>query len=43
MPNWAYTSYRIVGEKEEVNDLYGKIKQLENRQVFDSLKQLLNI
>ena len=32
MPNWAYTSYRIVGKTEEVNDLYGKIKQLENMQ-----------
>ena len=32
MPNWAYTSYRIVGKTEEVNDLYAKIKQLENMQ-----------
>ena len=30
MPNWAYTSYRIVGKAEEVNDLFTKIKQLEN-------------
>ena len=32
MPNWAYTSYRIVGKTEEVNDLYAKIKQLDNMQ-----------
>ena len=30
MPNWAYTSYRIVGKKEEVQDLYSKIQQLQN-------------
>ena len=30
MPNWAYTSYRIVGKTEEVNDLYSKIQQLQN-------------
>lgn len=30
MPNWAYTSYRIVGKKEEVQDLHSKIQQLQN-------------
>ena len=30
MANWAYTSYRIVGKKEEVTDLYNKIQQLQN-------------
>lgn len=30
MPNWCYTSYRIVGKTEEVNDLYTKIQQLQN-------------
>ena len=30
MPNWAYTSYRIVGKKEEVQDLYSKIQQFQN-------------
>lgn len=30
MPNWAYTSYRIVGKKEEVQYLYSKIQQLQN-------------
>ena len=29
MPNWCSTSYRIVGKKEEVNDLLAKIKQLD--------------
>ncbi len=32
MPNWAYTSYRIVGKVEEVNELYSKLQQLENMQ-----------
>ena len=32
MPNWAYTSYRIVGKKEEVNELYSKLQQLKNMQ-----------
>ena len=30
MANCAYTSYRIVGKKEEVTDLYNKIQQLQN-------------
>lgn len=30
MPNWCYTSYRIVGKAEEVNELYAKIQQLQN-------------
>lgn len=30
MPNWAYSSYRIVGKAEEVRDLYSKIQQLQN-------------
>lgn len=30
MPNWAYTSYRIVGKNEEVQDLYSKIQQLQS-------------
>ena len=30
MANWAYTSYRMVGKKEEVTDLYNKIQQLQN-------------
>ncbi len=30
MPNWAYTSYRIVGKKKEVQDLYSKVQQLQN-------------
>lgn len=28
MPNWCYTSYKIVGDKDEVNDLYNKLKPL---------------
>jgi len=28
MPNWAYTTYKIVGKKEEIADLYNKIEQL---------------
>ena len=32
MPNWAYSSYRIVGKAEEVQDLYSKLQQLENMQ-----------
>ena len=30
MPNWAYCSYRIVGKKEEVQDLYSKLQELQN-------------
>ena len=30
MSNWCSTSYRIVGKKEEVADLYSKIQQLQN-------------
>ena len=30
MANWAYTSYRIVGKTEEVQDLYLKIQQLQD-------------
>jgi hypothetical protein len=30
MPNWCYTSYRIVGKEEEVRDLYKKMDELEN-------------
>ena len=30
MTNWAYTSYRIVGKKEEVQDLYSKLQKLQN-------------
>ena len=30
MPNWAYTSYRIVGKAEEVQDLYSKLQELQN-------------
>ena len=29
MPNWCSTSYRIVGNAEEVNDLFAKIKRLD--------------
>ena len=30
MANLCFTSYRIVGKKEEVNDLFAKIKQLDD-------------
>ena len=30
MPNWAYTSYRIVGKAEEVQNLYSKLQELQN-------------
>ena len=32
MANWCDTSYRIVGKKEEVYELYSKLQQLENIQ-----------
>lgn len=31
MPNWAFTSYVVTGEKKEVCDLYEKMKSLEER------------
>ena len=30
MPNWAYTSYRILGKAEEVQNLYSKLQELQN-------------
>ena len=30
MPNWCTTTYKLVGKKEEVDDLYSKIQQLQN-------------
>ena len=30
MPNWCYTQYKIIGKKDEVQDLYSKIQQLQN-------------
>ena len=30
MPNWCDTQYKIIGKKEEVQDLYSKIQQLQN-------------
>ena len=30
MPNWCETQYKIIGKKEEVQDLYSKIQQLQN-------------
>ena len=30
MPNWAYTSYRIVGKAEEEQDLYSKLQKQQN-------------
>ena len=30
MANWAYTSYRIVGKAEEVQNLYSKLQELQN-------------
>lgn len=29
MPNWCYTSYTFVGDKEELNELHGLMKVLE--------------
>lgn len=30
MPNWCDTQYKIIGKKEEVQDLYSKIQRLQN-------------
>ena len=30
MPNWCDTQYKIISKKEEVQDLYSKIQQLQN-------------
>lgn len=30
MPNWCFTSYVVEGDKKELNDLYKKMKSLEN-------------
>lgn len=29
MPNWCFTNYMFEGNKEEIKDLYGKLKSLE--------------
>ena len=29
MPNWCWTSYIAVGDKQEIRDLYKKMKSLE--------------
>ena len=31
MPNWCYSTYRIVGKKKEVQSLYSKMSNLERR------------
>lgn len=31
MPNWASTSYIVTGDKSETEDLYQKMKALENK------------
>lgn len=31
MPNWCYTTYVMVGDKDEVDDLYGKLNSLIER------------
>ena len=30
MPNWCDTQYKIIGKKEEVQDLYSKLQKLQN-------------
>ena len=30
MPNWCFTTYKIVGDNKEVNDLYNKLKTLKD-------------
>ena len=30
MPNWCYTCYAITGNREQVEDLYQKMKTLED-------------
>ena len=32
MPNWCYCSYTIIGDEKELNDLYEKMKSLEDRE-----------
>ena len=30
MPNWCMTTYKLVGDKEEITDLYNKLETLDN-------------
>ena len=32
MPNWCSTSYVVTGDKNEVRDLYEKMRSLEERE-----------